>query len=96
MLGTGMFSAISATIVGFQMLSDASMFSLVTMINVFTLAVILIMTYQAVAAKRAKAKNDKALIAYNGVKLRIMFYILTLCTLVMFIGLPIAAYIWTV
>jgi ABC-type multidrug transport system fused ATPase/permease subunit len=96
MLGTGMFSAISATIVGFQMLSDASMFSLMTMINIFTLAVILIMTYQAVMAKRARSKNDKALIAYNGVKLRVMFYILTICTLIMFIGLPIASYIWTV
>jgi hypothetical protein len=96
MLGTGMFSAISATIVGFQMLSDASMFSLLTMINIFTLVVILVMTYQSVAAKRANAKKDKVLIAYNGVKLRIMFYILTICTLIMFIGLPIAAYIWTV
>jgi hypothetical protein len=96
MLGTGMFSAISATIVGFRMLSDASMFSLLTMLNVFTLAVILIMTYQAVQAKRAQAQKDKAKIAYNGVKLRIMFYILTICTVIMFIGLPIAAYIWTV
>jgi ABC-type multidrug transport system fused ATPase/permease subunit len=95
MLGTGMFSAISATIVGFQMVSDASMFSLLTMINIFTLAVILIMTYQSVMAKRANAKKDKALIAYNGVKLRVMFYVLTFCTLVIFIGLPIAAYIWT-
>lgn len=95
MLSTGMFSAISATIVGFQMLSDASMFSLITMINIFTLAVILIMTYQAVSSKRALAQKDKALIAYNGVKLRIMFYLLTLCTIIMFIGLPIAAYIWT-
>ncbi|MFA6587120.1 MAG: hypothetical protein WCS91_04220 [Bacilli bacterium] len=95
MLGTGMFSAISATIVGLQMLSDASMFSLLTMINIFTLVVILIMTYQVIAAKRAKSKNDKALIAYNGVKLRILFFVLTFCTRVMFIGLPIASYIWT-
>lgn len=95
MLGTGMFSAISATIVGFQMLSDASMFSLMTMINIFTLAVILIMTYQAVQAKKANARKDKALIAYNGVKLRIMYYLLTICTVVMFVGLPIACYIWT-
>ncbi len=95
MLGTGMFSAISATIVGFQILSDASMFSLMTMINIFTLAVILIMTYQAVQAKKANARKDKALIAYNGVKLRVMYYLLTICTAIMFIGLPIACYIWT-
>jgi len=95
MLGTGMFSAISATIVGLQTLSDASMFSLLTMVNIFTLAVILIMTYESIMAKRANAKNDKIAIAYNGVKLRIMFYILTICTLIIFIGLPIASYIWT-
>lgn len=95
MLGTGMFSTISATIVGLQALSDASMFSLLTMINIFTLAVILIMTYEAIIAKRANAKGDKILIAYNGVKLRILFYVLTICTLVIFVGLPIASYIWT-
>lgn len=95
MLGTGLFSAISATIVGLQTLSDASMFSLLTMINIFTLAVILIMTYQVISSKMAKAKNDKAMISYNGVKLRILFYILTICTLIIFIGLPIASYIWT-
>jgi hypothetical protein len=82
MLGTGMFSAISATIVGFQMLSDASMFSLMTMINIFTLAVILIMTYQAVQVRRPTPARIKSLIrptpsqrqsacymdAYNGYK----------------------------
>lgn len=96
MLGTGMFSAISATIVGLQTISDAGMFSLLTMINIFTLAVILIMTFQAVMSKRARANNDKAAIAYNGVKLRLTFYILAICTAIMFIGLPIASYIWTI
>ena len=51
---------------------------------------------QAVMSKKANARKDKALIAYYGVKLRITYYILTICTAVMFIGLPIAAYIWTV
>jgi hypothetical protein len=46
-------------------------------------------------AKRANVRKDKALIAYNGVKLRVMFYVLTISTLIIFIGLPIAAYIWT-
>lgn len=96
MLGTGMFSTISATIVAFQMLSDASMFSLLTMINIFTLAVILIMTYQSVSSKRANAKKDKTLIAYNGIKLRAMFFVLTIGTAIMFIALPMLAYIFTV
>lgn len=94
MIGTGMFSAISATIVGLQMVSDASMFSLMTMINIFTLVVILIMTWQAVMAKRAAARKDKTLIAYNGVKLRVMFYALVIMTVVVFIGLPLMSYMF--
>lgn len=94
MLGTGLFGAISSILIGLSMLSDADIFSLITMINIFTLVVILIMTYQAIAAKRANAKNDKVSIAYNGIKLRILFYILSLCTIVMFVVLPILSYIW--
>jgi hypothetical protein len=66
------------------------------MINVFTLAVILIMTYQSVSSKRANAKKDKTLIAYNGIKLRAMFFVLTIGTAIMFIALPMLAYIFTV
>lgn len=95
MLGTGLFGAISSILVGLSMVSDAGIFSLITMINIFTLAVILIMAYQSIAAKRAQVKKDKALIAYHGVLLRITFAVLTICTLLMFIGLPLAAYIWT-
>jgi len=50
---------------------------------------------KSIMAKHAKSKEDKALIAYNGVKLRIVFYILTICTIAIFIGLPISSYIWT-
>jgi len=84
MLGTGVFSAISAV----------SMLSFMTMINIFTPPVILIMTYQAVQAKKANARKDKALIVYNGVKLRMMHYLLAICVAFMFIGIPIACHIW--
>ena len=73
MLGTGLFGVISSMIVGLSMVSDAGIFSLITMINIFTLAVIMIMTYQAIAAKRAQVRKDKVLIAYNGIKLRVLF-----------------------
>ena len=53
------------------------------------------MTYQAAQAKKANARKNKALTVYNGVKLRMMHYLLTICTAIMFIGLPIACYIWT-
>lgn len=94
MLGTGLFGAISSILVGLSMMSDAGIFSLITMINIFTLAVILIMTYQSIAAKRANVKKDKALIAYYGVLLRVTFFALIICTIFMFVGLPLAAYIW--
>lgn len=93
MLGTGLFGAISSILVGLSMLSDAGFFSLITMINIFTLGVILIMTYQSIAAKRARVKQNVALICYQDVLLRVLFYGLSICTLVMFIVLPITAFI---
>ncbi len=94
MLGTGLFGAISSILVGLSMISDAGIFSLITMINIFTLAVIMIMTYQAIAAKRAAVRKDKVLIAYNGIKLRILFYLLTAATAIMFGIIPCIAYMW--
>ena len=96
MLGTGLFGVISSMIVGLSMVSDAGIFSLITMINIFTLAVIMIMTYQAIAAKRAQVRNDKVLIAYNGIKLRVLFVLLTVCTVAMFVVIPAIAYMWGV
>ncbi len=96
MLGTGLFGVISSMLVGLSMVSDAGIFSLITMINIFTLAVIMIMTYQAIAAKRAAVRKDKVLIAYNGIKLRVLFVLLTLCTVAMFVIIPALAYMWGV
>ena len=96
MLGTGLFGVISSMLVGLSMVSDAGIFSLITMINIFTLAVIMIMTYQAIAAKRAQVRKDKVLIAYNGIKLRVLFILLTICTAIMFVIIPALAYMWGV
>ncbi len=94
MLGTGLFGVISSMLVGLSMVSDAGIFSLATMINIFTLAVIMIMAYQTIADKRAKITKDRTMIAYNGIKLRILFYLLTVATVVMFFILPCASYMW--
>ncbi len=94
MLGTGLFGVISSMLVGLSMVSDAGIFSLATMINIFTLAVIMIMTYQSIAAKRARIHNNKAQIIYNGIKLQILFYILSAATVVMFFILPSISYMW--
>ncbi len=95
MLGTGLFGVISSMLVGLSMVSDAGIFSLTTMINIFTLAVIMIMTYQAIASKRAKMKKNDTLLAYNAIKLRVLFYLLTSATVVMFFVLPAISYMWS-
>lgn len=60
MIGTGLFAAISSILVGVSMISDANIFSLITMINIFTLAIILIMAYESIAAKRASVKEKQS------------------------------------
>lgn len=52
------------------------------------------MTYQSITAKRANLREDEALIAFNNVKLKITFYILIVCTIIMFLGLPIFSYLF--
>lgn len=94
MLGTGLFGIISAMLIGLSMMSDAGIVSLITLINIFTLAVIMIMTFQSIAAKRANVQKNRVMIAYTGIKLRIMFVALFVCTLIMFIGLPLSAYLF--
>ncbi len=96
MIGTGLFAAISSILVGVSMISDANIFSLITMINVFTLAIILVMAYESIAAKRASVKENKVAIAYRFIKLRVIFYVLVVSSLMMFIALPFAAYIFTI
>jgi hypothetical protein len=92
MLGTGLFGAISSVIVGISLLADSAVFSLITMIDIFTLAVILSMTVICIKAKRARVKDDAVAIAYSTIQLRIMFWVLTILTIVMFVLLPLSAY----
>ena len=96
MIGTGLFAAISSILVGVSMISDANIFSLITMINIFTLAIILIMAYESIAAKRAGVKENKVAVAYRFIKLRVIFYVLVISSLTMFVALPFTAYIFTI
>lgn len=93
MLGTGLFGVISSILVGLNLISDAGIFSLVTMINIFTLAVIMIMTYESIAAKRANVLNNKIMISYNSIKLKILFVTLVVSTLIMFVCLPLISWL---
>lgn len=94
MLGTGLFGVISSMLVGLSMMSDAGIFSMITMINIFTLAVIMIMAYHSVVQMRANSKNDLEAIAYNNVKMRVLFIIISIVTLLMFLGLPLSSYLF--
>ncbi len=96
MIGTGLFAAISSVLVGISMISDANIFSLITMINIFTLAIILVMAYESIATKRASVKESQVAMAYRTIKLRVIFYILLVCSLIMFIALPLSAYIFVI
>lgn len=94
MLGTGLFGVISSMLVGLSMMSDAGIFSMITMINIFTLAVIMVMTYHSVVQIRANTRKDLITISYNNVKLRILFIVISITTILMFIGLPLMSYLF--
>ncbi len=94
MLGTGLFGAISSMIIGLSLISDAGMFSLITMNNIFTLVTILMMTYLSIAYQRFEILNNQELMIYHEIKLRIMFYVFMISIVIMFIGLPLLSYMF--
>ncbi len=96
MIGTGFFSAISAILLGLSLTSSGNVFSLLTMVNIFTLGMVLVMGYESIAAKRAVKTSNAALIAYRTVKLRILFYFFVFASLAIYFGLPALAYLWAI
>lgn len=96
MIGTGLFSAISAILLGFSMVSNANFFSLQSIINIFTLGMVLLMGYESISSRRGIKLGDTKTIAYRNVRMRILFYFLIGCSLVMYFLLPFLAYIPTI
>ena len=96
MIGTGFFSAISAILLGLSLTSSGNVFSLLTMVNIFTLGMVLVMGYESIAAKRAVKTSNAALVAYRTVKLRILFYFFVVASLAIYFGLPALAYLWAI
>ena len=94
MIGTGFFSAISAILLGFSLVSNANIFSLLSVVNIFTLGMVLVMGYESISAKRANKIGDATLIAYRKVKMRILFYFLLGCAVTMYLVLPAVSYLW--
>ncbi len=96
MIGTGFFSAISAILLGLSLTSSGNVFSLLTMVNIFTLGMVLVMGYESIAAKRAIKTSNAAQVAYRTVKLRILFYFFVIASLAVYFGLPALAYLWAI
>ncbi len=94
MIGTGFFSAISAILLGFSVVSSADTFSLLSVVNIFTLGMVLTMGYESIAARRANKIQDASLIAYRTVKIRVLFYFFVAFSLLMYILLPAISYLW--
>lgn len=94
MIGTGFFSAISAILLGFSLVSNANLFSLLSIINIFTLAMVLVMGYESISAQNNKHISDNELVAYKIVKMRLIYYFLLICSFIMYIILPCISYIW--
>lgn len=57
-LGAGLFSAVSSVLIGLSLISDSQSLSLVNMVNIFALAIILVMTFILMNEKRVHFKND--------------------------------------
>lgn len=94
MIGTGFFSAISAILLGFSLVSNANIFSLLSVINIFTLCMVLIMGYESISQHRAKTLGDASMLAYRNARVRVLFYFLVGCSVVMYILLPAISYLW--
>ena len=96
MIGTGFFSAISAILLGLSLTSSGNVFSLLTMVNIFTLGMVLVMGYESIAARRAVKTSNASLTAYRTVKLRILFYFFVFASLAIYFGLPALSYLWAI
>lgn len=94
MIGTGFFSAISAILLGFSLVSNANLFSLLSIINIFTLGMVLVMGYESISAQNNKNISDNEIVAYKTIKMRIIYYFLVVCSIIMYLVLPSIAYIW--
>ena len=94
MIGTGFFSAISAILLGLSTVGIANTFSLLTFVNVFTLVMVLVMGFEVIKARRYNKLGNASLIAYSTVKMRVLFYFLAICSILIYIIIPAISYIW--
>lgn len=94
MFGTGLFGAISSILVGLQLVSDSAIFSLITMINIFTLGVILLMTFLTIRTKQIYQKDCEMSKSAQSLKLKGVMFAILLMTILMFAVVPMCSYIF--
>ena len=94
MIGTGFFSAISAILLGLSSVGVANTFSLLTFVNIFTLAMVLVMGFEITKYRRYVKLADAGMIAYSTAKMRILFYFLVICSILIYLLIPAISYIW--
>lgn len=94
MIGTGFFSAISAILLGLSTVGSANTDSLLTYVNIFTLLMVLVIGFESIKAKRYSKIQDASMIAYSNCKMRILFYAISICALLIYILVPAISYIW--
>lgn len=94
MIGTGFFSAISAILLGFSLSSGSNLFSLLSLVNIFTLAMVLVMGYESISARRCLKLSDPQMVSYRTVRMRILFYFFVTCSALIYVVLPLISYMW--
>lgn len=94
MIGTGFFSAISAILLGLSTVGLANTNSLLTYVNIFTLLMVLVIGFESIKAKRYTKLEDASMIAYSNCKMRILFYTILVCSILVYILIPAISYIW--
>ncbi len=94
MIGTGFFSAISAILLGLSTVGSANTDSLLTYVNIFTLLMVLVIGFESIKAKRYNKIQDASMIAYSNCKMRILFYAIAICSLLIYFLVPAISYIW--
>ena len=94
MIGTGFFSAISAILLGFSIVSQSNIFSLLSIINIYTLIMVLVMGYESIQSRSLINSKDPQILAFRTIKIRILFYLLVVMSIVMYVVLPFVSYLW--
>lgn len=86
MMETGFFLAISTVLFGFTLLSNTNTFSLFSILNIYTLILVLLISYESF-------KNNSPSLKL-AMRQKVLFYTLSIFSFLIYILLPMLAYLW--